>query len=170
MKDEMTGKQGNFVSGLGLILLGLLFLVGQLTSWDWFGMLVLPAMAVIFIGWGIITRSAGLFIPGGIFAGISMGIGLMSLPLASRVEDGEGGLFMLGFAAGWVLIPILAALFTREKHWWALIPAAVMGIIGLGLTTGGFLLELLAYINYVWPVLLIVVGLYLLIQKGKTAV
>lgn len=171
VKNTETRK--HLVSGIGLVVLGLLFLAGQLTDWDFFGFLVLPAIALVFIVWGALTRTAGLMIPGGIIGGISFGVGLIELPAMAQVvqtENGEGGLFMLGFAGGWVLITALTALFTDETHWWPLIPAGIMGVIALALLAGGIFFELLTYINYVWPVVLIVVGLLLLFRREKPAV
>ncbi len=169
IENKKHESRSKVVSGLGLVALGILFLIGQLTTWEWIGFLILPAMALIFIVWGGLTRTAGLMIPGGIFAGISLGILLMDLPLASQVEDGEGGLFMLGFAGGWVLITLLTAVLTDETHWWALIPAAIMGVIGVAILTGGVFLEMLAYMNYLWPVILIFIGLFLLFRRERFA-
>ena len=137
-----------------MIGLGTLFLVGLLFDFDNFGLFVLPALATIFTLWAIFTKSAGLFIPAGVFVGISLGIGLISSPLATRVSE-DGGLFLIGFAAGWVYMTVMSAIFSRETHWWALIPAGILGFIGTAvLTVGG-------YTNFEWPIVPIGLCVYL---------
>ncbi|MDJ0752559.1 MAG: hypothetical protein QNJ45_03500 [Ardenticatenaceae bacterium] len=159
-------QRNQLISGIGLVLLGILFLGNQIIEFGDFGVLVLPAMALIFTVWAILTRASGLFIPAGVFVGVSAGVGLMSLPLAGRVAD-EGGLFMLGFAGGWVFITVMTAIFSDHTFWWALIPAAIMAVIGIGVLTEGILLQILGYANVIWPLVLIGIGLYLVFRRKE---
>lgn len=163
MKVERKNK---LVEGLILVGIGLLFLFGQLTNIDNFGMVILPALAVIFTLWAIVTQTAGLFIPAGVFTGISLGIGLMESPLGNLVAD-DGGLFLLGFAGGWVFMTIMTAIFSRETYWWALIPAGIMGFIGTAIITEGILLQTLSYSNIIWPLALIGLGIYLVLRRPE---
>ena len=66
----------------------------------------------------------------------------------------------LGFAA---TIALVGAVPTREgRMTWAFIPAGIMAVLGvIFLATLG---HTLGYLNYVWPVLLLLVGLYLIWQ------
>lgn len=171
--NEIFGEKGmsekqkkQLVGGIGLVGLGLLFLANQLFEVDNFGMMIFPAMAVIFTLWAAFTRTAGLFVPAGVFTGLSIGIGLMNSAVAERVAE-DGGLFLVGFAAGWVFITVMTALFTRETYWWALIPAGIMGVIGVGVMTQGALLKMLGYINVIWPLVLIALGLYLVFRRPE---
>jgi hypothetical protein len=78
---------------------------------------------------------------------------------------------MLSFALGWVLITVLTAVFTEETHWWALIPAAIMGLIGGTVLVGGFFETALTLLGKFWPVALIVLGASVLLQavRGKAS-
>ena len=63
------------VGGIVLVIVsGLLLLVAQLTDWNILGWLLFPVMAIIFLAWGFLTRRFGLIIPGGIFAGLGVGM------------------------------------------------------------------------------------------------
>jgi hypothetical protein len=123
-------------------------------------------LALVFILWGIITRNPGPIIPGGIIAGIGLGALAIDSSLATLVKD-EGGLFMLFFAGGWVLITLLTSLFTKETHWWPLIPATIMGLIGLAVTFGGIMMSILTIVGKGWPLILIVIGVYILLKAGQ---
>ena len=130
--------------------------------------LALPVLGVAFLAAGVLTREAGWLIPGGIMGGISLGIFLIEGPFRLAGEEGEGGLFMLAFALGWfIMVPL--SLFTRERLWWALIPAGIMGLIGLAALLGGIWGGALRLAGLIWPVGLIVGGLYLLYRYRQPA-
>lgn len=162
--EEDSGRIG----GIILVVIGFFFLLNQFVNFD-FGTYFLPILASFFIVAGIVKQKAGLFIPGGIIAGISLGAVLMDSPLAAVVND-EGGLFMLAFAAGWVLIPLLSVLFTSERHWWALIPAGIIAFIGLSVSFGGVWLTLLGLVGQAWPLILIAVGVFILLKSRQPKV
>lgn len=151
-------KKNSAASGIGLVILGMIFLVSQYVDFD--GFLVLPALGIGFIGWSILSGNKGLMIPGGILSGIALGSFLADSVMATRLEgDASGGLFMLGFAAGWFAITILTLIFFGEFQGWPLIPGGIMALIGIGIFTDGVLLQLLSNIGRFWPVILIAIGL-----------
>jgi hypothetical protein len=156
---RLKRSTGRIVSGISLIVLGSLWFLNEFLdfSGNWF----LPALALVFLVWGILTRSGGLLIPGGILGGIAVGINLMSV----YDGDAEAGVFLLSFAGGWGLITLLSAIFTDEPQWWALIPGAVMALIGAALFFGGFALTLLGYLEKGWPLILIAIGVFILLKR-----
>lgn len=160
-------SRNRLVGGLALILFGLIALVAQFVDiGETIGLLIVPTLGLIFLAWGLITRQSGLLIPGGILSGIGAGTLLITGPFENASGDVQGGLFMLAFAAGWFLIPILSIIFTRDNHWWALIPGTIMALIGGGLLFGGAALDALEFLGRVWPVFLILGGLYLLLRRS----
>lgn len=165
----MKEKKERF-NGVFLIVIGVFALLNTLFDWGNLGFLILPGLAALFILWGIVSRSSGLFIPGGILAGIGFGTFLVADPL-SGLEHGidDGALFMLSFAAGWVLIPVLSVIFTEDKHWWALIPAGIMALIGTSILIGGIAETALNLAGKFWPLILIILGLYALLEREKIA-
>lgn len=165
-QQEQSNSMNTLVGGMVLIGLGSLFLLAQFLE---VGLLVLPILAIVFIAAGILARSSGWFIPGGILAGIALGSTVTQL--ASLPEDAEGGVFLLCFALGWVSITVLTKLFTQEDQRWALIPALIMALIGGAVLAGEAGRTMLgitfSIANYIWPVILIGIGLYLIVRHRR---
>lgn len=154
--------------GLLLILMGLLALLSQFVDMEWLGLLILPTLGVVFLAWGVVSRQSGLFIPGGILSGLGLGTLLMVGPWSDNFSgDQEPAVFLLAFALGWVLIPLFATIFTNEHHWWALIPAAIIGAVGVALLMGEMGLTVLKIFGYLWPLALVVLGLYIIFKRGS---
>ncbi|MEZ4512898.1 MAG: hypothetical protein R3C62_13585 [Chloroflexota bacterium] len=171
----MKAKQERTVGGLILIGIGLLALLGQFADQIQldFGMLIVPMIGVVLLLAGILTRNAGTIIPGGIMSGIGLGIWLITGPFSDMPGDAEGGVFMLAFAAGWLLIVAATAVFTPKVHLWPLIPAAIMALIGGGVLYGDPFMQLLSLAGKVWPLALIAGGLLIINEarkREKTAV
>lgn len=152
---------GGLIGGLILLLAGIVALIGQFmpNTWDgFFGTALLLGLGLVFVIIGIATREGGWFIPGGILTGLGAGVGLLSSPLAARLGGDDGGWFLLVFAGGFVLIPILTAIFSDETHWWALIPGGIIGLVGLAVLFGGVFMNALEWVGKLWPLALIAAG------------
>jgi hypothetical protein len=170
MTKQVEKKRDGLAGGLILVVIGLIALAGQFIELDSFpnlGLLIVPGIGALFLLWGILTREDGLIIPGGIMSGIGLGIVLITGPFEITNGENEGGVFMLSFALGWVLITVLTAVFTPETHWWALIPAGIMGLIGGSILVGGAFEALLTFLGTFWPVILIGLGIWILIQSFR---
>ncbi|HEY0607984.1 MAG TPA: hypothetical protein VGD58_34045 [Herpetosiphonaceae bacterium] len=153
--QAQQSRQGNMSAGLILIGIGLMvFLVNRLEL----GQLLIPLLGGSFLLWGILARAAGPLVPGGILSGIGLGIALTSQAGQTMSDDHTGGLFLLGFAAGWFSITLLSTLFTKDRQWWPLIPGGIMAVIGGSILLGGVWLELLSVISAAWLSMLSVVG------------
>ncbi|GAB4580529.1 MAG: hypothetical protein Fur0022_32710 [Anaerolineales bacterium] len=162
--DKMShARRNRIISGLALILLGGLFLVNQMFELPSVGKLFLPGLGLVFLIWGVITRTGGLLIPGGILTGIGTGVYLMqALPLEGEREP---GIFLLSFGGGFILITLLSLVFAEEKHWWALIPGGILASIGGALYMGGVALDILQMVGQLWPVALILVGVWVIFRR-----
>jgi hypothetical protein len=166
----MVKKGNHLVGGIILIAIGLLALVGQLvdlSSLENLGVFFLAALGAIFLLWGILAHDVGPMIPGGILSGLGWGTALIAGPFSVADNLNEGGVFLLTFALGWVLITLLSAVFTDKTHWWPLIPGAIIGLVGLSVLYGGVFLESLEFMGNIWPVLLIVLGIYILFHSRR---
>ncbi len=147
-------------TGVMFILLGLLILAGQLLApLNLWTPPVLPLLAVFFLAWGFWVRESGLFIPAGILGGLAAGIGLEASPISPNQPEGAG--FFLGFAAGWLLIPLLTALL-GERRLWPLIPGLVLAFFGLALAIGGPALTALEWLGKLWPLIFVAIGIRIL--------
>ncbi len=162
-----TDVRGRVIAGVALILIGALLLIAQITQSANLGLLIPAALGVIFLVWGLVTRTFGLVIPGSILVGIGLGISLITGPYSAMESDAQGGVFMLAFAGGWLLMCLLSPLTTSGFQWWPLIPGGIIGAIGLALASGGFGMQLLQIIGYGWPLILVGIGIYLLLKRRR---
>jgi hypothetical protein len=160
-----NNNRKNIATGAALIALGVLFLLAQTLENVDFGLLIVSAMGVIFLIWGLAARQVGLLVPGGILSGVGVALVLVESVLTDLSGDAEGGIFVLAVAAGFALVWLLGALVLKQKSWWALIPAGLMALIGTALMVGGQALEALDLLNYIWPIALIVGGLAILFRS-----
>lgn len=156
------------VAGAALIIIGAVALIAQFADSVTVAMLVMPTLALIFLIWGLVTRTFGLIIPGGILAGLGLGTYLtIAGPLAGVEEPSMGGIILVCFAGGWLLISLLSPLTGERFQWWPLIPGGILGIIGLILLGGGPALQVLKVIGYAWPLALVALGIYLLVKRQR---
>jgi hypothetical protein len=165
---------GNFFWGAVFIVAGAVFL-SLVFGGQWWG--VFPGMSLLAVGSVILLGDrvgdfAGLIILGGLaiafwlvcmldpskwWAVIPAGV-LSTLAIVTIIPDrigafGTGGVFFLGLALTFLLVAIVTGMR------WAYYPAAVLGVIGLLATV-----SLLDVANYVWAVVLIGAGGYLLFR------
>lgn len=163
----MKNRKKETIGGIFLVGIGILVMLAQLGNLPNLGLLFLPALGAMFIVWGILTREAGLMIPGGILSGIGWGAYAISGPFADVSGEVEGGIFLIIFGLGFALITLLTAIFTEETHWWALIPGGIMATIGVAIWTDGMLLNVVELAGKYWPVTLIALGLYVIYKAMK---
>lgn len=173
-ESKVTGEagpdkdgRGQLVGGAVMLFAGLVLLLGQLFSLGaWF----LVLLGLGFTTAGVVSRAAGWFIPGGVLNGIGLGALLTESRLLAG-ERAEGGLFLLAFALGWASIYLLTRLFTAQPQGWALIPAAVMGLIGGALILGepgaAALAAVLQVLAYVWPLTLVIAGVVVIARARR---
>lgn len=160
-------RMSNLLPGAALISIGILSLAGQFLDIEWIGQFFLLALGAIFLVWGLLSRTFGLIIPGSILAGLGTGIFLVSGPLSSVPELTTPAILLLSFAGGWLLMSLLSLLTSDGFQSWPLIPAAIMSLIGGAFLMGEEALKALSYVGQAWPVVLIVIGLYIiLVRKG----
>jgi hypothetical protein len=116
-----------------------LFILGSLGISFWLIYLVSP------VNWWAI-------IPGGVMITLVV----VSVLDAAYPEKDTGGVFLIGLGLTFALL----AIFPRLRMKWAYIPAVVLVIIGCVALAAEF-----PAISYAWPVLLILVGLYVLLRE-----
>ena len=152
--------------GILLILIGVSILLSRWLSMDLgeYGVLLLGLGMLV---WGMYSHSGGWIIAGSILAGLGTGILVFNGPwqIANQYQP---GVFLLCFALGWFLIPLLTRLFTRCTMWWAFIPGGIMAIIGctLLLVQGSMQQDI---VNVLQAALLILAGLFLILRKSRAS-
>ncbi len=147
MKDHRV----EFVGGLVLIALGIVFLLAQYFS---FGPgLFFLIIALVFLIPYAMTRSYGFLIPGCILAGIGVGL------LFGRGAIESAYAVPIGLGVGFIAIYAIQRVVAGAAHWWPLVPGAILIITGVAEAVP----EFQGMVEKGWPVILIVVGLVVLI-------
>ncbi len=159
--------RGSVAAGLALIAFGILMLLGQLEMLGRLELLIVPALALIFLAWGLATHTFGLVIPGGILAGIALASYLIGQPFATVGETTQGAIFLLAFSTGWVLIALLSLFLTPRFQWWPLIPGGIMAALGALLLAGEAGLRVLQLAGYAWPLVLIALGAWIILRRRQ---
>ncbi len=167
-KDEkpVEDPRDKYFGAFILIAIGLLALVANLTQSELLGVLIVPMLGLIFLAWGLFSRRFEFIIPGCILSGIGFSI-LLSIEILKLQETVAGGVVILGLALGFVAITFISTFISPHRHFWALIPGAVLGVVGVLLLIGGDAMKLLTILGQFWPVILVAIGVYVLIQPKK---
>lgn len=147
-----------------LIVIGALALLLNVFQVTAFGLLILPVIGLLFLGWGIYAHRFPMMIPGSILAGMG-GALFIGVQLLHMGGPELGGLLMLGLSLGFAAITLIAPLMGQHSHLWPLIPAAVLGLIAGVLLANN--MNLLVVLGSAWPLILIAGGIYLLLKKSE---
>ncbi len=177
-------KGGDLFWGLMFIVLGCILLSGFWTNRSQWWFLV-PGMLFLGLGAGMLSNALlpedisnpleGVFILGGLGLGfwlvyyfnpanwwaIIPGGVMVSLAVVSVLDEAypnkdTGGVFLIGLGLTFALLAILP----RLRMTWALIPAFVLAAIGFIPLAGQF-----SIVNYIWPAVLILAGLFVLVRE-----
>ena len=147
------------IPGLGLLSLGALVLVdSMLPGVPWSGAIFLGGIGVAFWLIYLLNRENWwAVIPGGVLLTLAVVAGLD--PYVSG--DAGGGIFMFGLGLTFALVGVLPS--SQGPMRWALIPAAVLLLLAIFLLT-----PLTPWLNFIWPLALIVLGVYFILRNlGK---
>ena len=160
-------RRGGVVAGGILITVGALALLGQLLPGWMAGQVFLLVFGAAFLVWGFLSRHAGLLIPGSIISGLGLGVLFAEQYRTQLPEPADGGVVLVGLALGFAAITVFTALVTRRVHWWPLIPASVVGLLGSALVASAEVGPAVVLLNQVWPLFLIGLGVVLLLRRGR---
>lgn len=163
-------RRSALVWGAVLVMFGFIMLLGTVTGWSVVQLALLPALATVFLIAGIALRSPGAMIPAGILYGVGAGTILVDAFKDQLAGETSGGLFVTSLGAGFLLIPAFQAVFTRDTHWWPFIPGTILLCVGIALMIGGAALGVLDVLGRMWPLALIVLGVWIVWRafRGKS--
>jgi hypothetical protein len=137
-----------------LVIIGICLLIAQFAP-------DLGRYVVLIIGLGLLalfvaSRAYGALVGGSIVTGVGVGVVVGS----TTTGDAAGAAVLMSLGAGFLAIWLISYLLRlKERHFWPLIPGAILFAIGAALWVGGSASDLISY----WPVLLIVAGVALML-------
>ena len=110
--------------------------------------------------------SVALFISiaGSQIAGLAVAIFLVTGPVAGGSEPTITGSVLLAFGLGWGLLAILSTRFTDQPQRWAVVPAASMGVVGLGLNVAQPSTDVIGILSWIWPLALVALAVFMVIN------
>jgi hypothetical protein len=73
---------------------------------------------------------------------------------------------LISMGAGCLISTPLALSVARQRLYWPLIPAVILGAIGVAILVGGLALQVVQDVGVFWPVILIAAGIYVLWRAG----
>lgn len=156
-------RKASIVSGIFLVLLGLLFLVREIAPqyfefWEW--PFIIIGLGFVFLLWAILSGTGGLAVPGSILAGIG-GI----LYYQNMSGDWESWSYIWSLIPGFVGIGIIISGIIEGNFKEALSSGLVLLLISaIFLFVFGSAFGLPEYITQYWPALLIGLGLVSLVR------
>ena len=145
--------------GIMLVVIGVVLLAAQ-----WFdvtGAGVLAAIAAVFLIAYATSRNYGLLIPGMILGGLAAGVGLQE-----SGYDPQGGLVVIGLAAGFFGIFIIDVFAGHPDRWWPLIPAGILSVVGSDQLVRGTIVS--DAIARYWPLALVIAGVAILMTSMRS--
>lgn len=115
----------------------------------------------------ISSRSPVLAILGSLLAGAALAIALLFSLASGGSEPVVTGSVLFAFGIGWGLMALLSDRFSAQPQAWTALPAAFLGLIGLGLLVfqpGPAVMDLL---SWVWPPALTILAVWMVVQVRR---
>ncbi len=167
LKDERVERRDRRFLALILIVVGLLALVPNIVTVPDIGPYVLPVIGVVVLAYGLFTWQYGATVAGSIMTGLGAGV-LFTQTRNDLTGNVEGGIIVLGLAAGFIGVALMNVLFEKKTFWWPLIPGVILGMIGALLTIDTRdSMNLLEQIGRFWPVILLLIGVWMLLRHDE---
>jgi len=124
---------------------------------NWGGAIFLGSIGLGF--WVVYVTNREMWwavIPGGVLITLA---GISVLDLFPQIDDElTGGIFFLGLGVTFALLAILPS--AQGRMTWALIPAGILVVIGFLIAT-----PFVEFVSYLWPVALILIGIYIIYRN-----
>ena len=127
------------------------------------GLYIVLALGLVFLAAFAFTRAYGFLVPGGILAGLGIGVALT--PYVSQGMM-SGALVVGALAVGFATVGILV-MHLEDAHPWPFIPAAILGTVSLFMAIGQP--DALRWLSIVVAVAMIVGGSWLMLRRRDQA-
>ena len=156
-KDD--ARIGAYIVATLLIVIGLFALVANVTGTGITALSIPLAIGLAFLVAYGLTRNYGLLVPAGVLTGFGGGALAGSV---LNVAD-SGALVVIGGGLGFLFIYLVDMLVSGSStRWWPLIPGGILTLVGAGIAQQA---EALRQLALWWPVLLVVLGALILVER-----
>jgi pimeloyl-ACP methyl ester carboxylesterase len=110
----------------------------------------------------------GLVVLGSIASGLVAALVLALLAFGGSQEPTITGVILLAFAAGWAMLTVLSVRRTDQPQRWAIIPAAFMGLSGVGFLVFQPGTSTVGTIGWVWPIVVVALVVWMVVQSRRS--
>jgi pimeloyl-ACP methyl ester carboxylesterase len=107
----------------------------------------------------------GRIVAGSLATGLVAALLLVAAPFIPAEESAMTGAVLCGFALGWTMLAVLSVRFTDQPQRWAAAPAVLMGAGGLVLL--GFGSAAQEVLDWVWPLAMLAVAIWMLLRARR---
>lgn len=162
MSTQIRQNEAPLLVGLAIVGVGVVVIADRVApgNADLSDTIVFSAFAALLLVATIAARSHGALIAALAFAGLA------AAKYAVMSGEDSGGAVLLGPGVGFLMAYAIGTLAFGPRHWWPLVPGAVMAWLGGLLVFGGEAGAALA--GATWPVVLVGVGI--LMVAGVSAI
>src|SRR4051812_27916134 len=109
----------------------------------------------------------GWIVAGSLVLGAVAALVLVWFAVAGAREHVITGTALLGLALGWAALALMSARWTSQPQRWALVPAAVLAVIGGALLLFAPGASVMTVLGWVWPLVLLVLAVWMLRQARR---
>ena len=110
----------------------------------------------------------GLIVAGSVITGLIVASGLAVVVFGGAAEPVITGVVLLAFGLGWAMLALLSSRRTSQPQRWALVPAVLMGALGLAYLAFGPGTGALEAFGWVWPIALFALVIWMIIQSRRS--
>src|SRR5215213_5857090 len=107
----------------------------------------------------------GWIVAASLATGLVAALLLVAVPFVPAEESGVTGAVLCGFALGWAMLAVLSVRLTDQPQRWAAAPAVFMGLGGLLLL--GFGSSAHRVLDWVWPLTLLALAIWMLVRAHR---
>ncbi|HWN61198.1 MAG TPA: hypothetical protein VNO25_11085 [Streptosporangiaceae bacterium] len=110
----------------------------------------------------------GLVVAGSVLTGLIVASGLAVVVFGGAAEPVITGVVLLAFGLGWAMLAVLSSRRTSQPQRWALVPAVLMGALGLAYLAFRPGTGTLEAFGWVWPIALLALVIWMIIQSRRS--
>jgi pimeloyl-ACP methyl ester carboxylesterase len=109
----------------------------------------------------------GLIVAGSVITGLIVASGLAVVVFGGAAEPVITGVVLLAFGLGWAMLAMLSSR-TSQPQRWALVPAVLMGALGLAYLAFRPSAGTLETFGWIWPIALLTLVIWMIIQSRRS--